>query len=186
MILPLELPKIIFSVDCETNGLWGIPFSISVIVINEKKEILERYFSRLPDSFVTHEYVLKNVLPSLSKSPVTHADYYDFLGDFFQIWKKWSSRSVALCHMGYICEAFLWREGYNLGMIEWNEAPYPLLDVASQLELIGEKSDSVDNYFLKHGLKMSEIGAELSVHHPEFDAERAALVYFDIKEKFSI
>ena len=62
--------KKILSVDAETDGLWGNPFSIAAIVYEDGKEI-DKVCYRLPDDVVTDEWVKENVLPTLD-FPVTH------------------------------------------------------------------------------------------------------------------
>ena len=62
--------KKILSIDAETDGLWGNPFSIAAIVYEDGKEI-DKVCYRLPDEVVTDEWVKENVLPTLN-FPVTH------------------------------------------------------------------------------------------------------------------
>lgn len=65
------LKEKIMSIDAETDGLWGNPFSIAAVVYDEKGKEIDKVCYRLPNEIVTDEWVKENVLPTLD-FPVTH------------------------------------------------------------------------------------------------------------------
>ena len=83
-MLRLEEGKRYLSLDAETDGLWGNPFVIGMIiyeVIAGKLVKIEETFWRIPNSVVKNEWVVSNVLPTLD-FPVTHESYEEMLKDF--------------------------------------------------------------------------------------------------------
>lgn len=171
----------VFSFDAETNGLWGKPFSIGAIVYQDGIEIA-KFFGRLPDEFVTNEWVKDNVLPTLPKE-VTHTEYSELLKDFSLFYMENKEDSHVICHMGYIVEAFLLREMHDLGFIGDWDAPYPLIDVEGLLRGRNVNSTSVDEYAEKMGLKISDYGTK---HNPLYDCEVTAKVYYNICQLLNI
>ncbi len=167
--------KKIFSFDAETNGLWGKAFAIGALVYDENGTEIARFAGRLPDEAVTDEWVKKNVLPTLAAMPVTHADYLSLLADFAKFYMANKVDVDVLVHMGYIVETKLLRDMHDVGYIGDWDAPYPLLDVAGNLEQVGEDPTSVDGYAKKHGLDVGEF--EGGTHNPLYDSAVAAAVY---------
>lgn len=166
----------ILSIDAETDGLWGRPFSIAAIVYENEEEV-SRFVSRLPNSAVKNNWVIENVLPTLDNIEVTHNSYEDMIKDFSDFYKSHKQDAKCICHMGYVVEAFLFREMHRLRAIGDFDAPYPLIDISGHLEMVGEDSTSVDAYAKKHGIKISDYG---TTHNPLYDCEVAARVYFHI------
>jgi hypothetical protein len=76
--------------------------------------------------------------------------------------------------MGYIVESKLLRDAYERGHIGAWDGPYPLIDIAGNLQQAGEKPTSVDEYVAKYGLPVRDFG---STHNPLYDSEVAAVVY---------
>ena len=163
----------IFSFDAETNGLWGQPFAVAAIVYEAGTEI-DRFLGRLPDSVVTEEWVVKNVLPTLAEVRPTHETYEAMLADFAAFYLAYKQDADCICHMGYIVEAHLLREMHRLGFIGDWDAPYPLYDVSGLLQAAGEDPTSVDDYAKKHGLEVADYG---TTHNPLYDCEVAARAY---------
>ena len=144
---------------------------------------------KLPDTVVSNQWVIENVLPTLSNIRQhsggagseyvnhTHESYEDMLRDFAAFYLAHKQNADCICHMGYIVEAHLFREMHHLGHIgEW-DAPYPLLDVSGNLQQVGEDPTSVDNYAKKHRLPITDYG---STHNPLYDCEVAAKVYMHL------
>lgn len=173
----------ILSVDAETDGLWGKSFAIAAIVYDtESGNILNKFTARIPDSFVSNQWVKENVLPTLENNfPVTHETREEMLADFAVFYNKYREYVPVLWHMGHVVEAQLFRELVELKLIgEW-DAPYCPIEVASILETIGyEKPDSVDSYAKENNLEISDYG---TTHNPLYDCEVAAKVYIAIYQK---
>lgn len=179
--------KKIFSFDAETDGLWGQPFSIAAIVYSHQivgKEYgtghpgygwveTARFIARLPNSFVTNDWVKENVLPSLESVPVTHESYEEMLRDFAAFYMDNKNEADVICHMGFPVEAHLLREMHRLGFIGDWDAPFPLIDIAGNLKQAGKDPTSVDDYAEKYTLQVSDYG---TTHNPLYDCEAAAHV----------
>ena len=167
----------ILSVDAETNGLWGNPFAIAGIVYEDGSEI-ERICVRLPDSAVSTPWGIKNVIPAIKKHPATHQNYEEMLKCFANFYNKHKDSTV-LWHMGHIVEAHLFREMYRIGAVgEW-DAPYTPIELSTALLHAGYEPSSEESYAKKNGICLDGVS-----HDPQYDAELAALVYFDIKNRF--
>lgn len=164
-----------FSVDAETDGLWGNIFAVAAIVYNEFGKEIERIALRLPDSVVENKWVKENVLPQLSDMEITHTSYEKMMQEFSSFYMKHKDANV-LWHMGHIVESYLFREMHRLGFIGDWDAPYVPIEVASYLEIAGEPADSVDSYAKKY-----EINIDGSTHNPLYDCEVAAKVLFHIQ-----
>lgn len=171
--------KKIFSFDAETNGLWGQAFAIGALVYDENGTEIARFAGRLPDSEVTDEWVKTNVLPTLAAMPVTHDNYAAMLADFAKFYMANKAEADVLVHMGYIVETKVLRDMHDTGLIGDWDAPYPLLDVAGNLQQAGEDPTSVDGYVKKHGLSVGEF--EGGTHNPLYDSAVAAVVYSHLR-----
>lgn len=171
------MKKKVFSLDTETDGLWGNPFAIAAIIYEDEQETA-RFVARLPDSFVTNDWVKENVLPAISNLPVTHTDYKSMLLDFAGFYMSHKDGAECICHMGYIVEAYLFRELYLNRFIGEYDAPYPLFDISGNLQVAGENPTSVDDYAKKYSLEIADYG---TTHNPLYDCEVAAKVYFHME-----
>lgn len=167
--------KKLFSFDAETNGLWGTAFAIGALVYDEKGVEMARFAGRLPDDMVTDAWVKANVLPTLAAMPVTHTDYASLLADFAKFYMANKADADVLVHMGYIVETKVLRDMHDAGLIGDWDAPYPLLDVAGNLQQAGEDPTSVDGYAKKYDLAVGEF--EGGTHNPLYDSAVAAAVY---------
>mgnify|MGYP000435025535 CR=1 FL=1 len=168
--------KNIFSFDAETDGLWGQPFAISAIVYKNGIET-SRFLSRLPNSFVTNEWVIENVLPAMENIAVTHSNYETMLRDFAAFYMSNTTDTDIICHMGFPVEAHLLREMHRIGAIGDWDGPYPLIDLAGNLKQAGGNPTSVDEYATKFGLEIPDFG---TTHNPLYDCAVAAHVYMHL------
>jgi len=184
--------KGIFSVDAETDGLWGNVFAIAAIVYDKDGKEIDKICLRLPNEVVTNEWVKENVLPTLD-FPITHdinkmmvlalpqlqekrieKAYKCMLYDFSKFYMKYKDTTNVLYHMGHIVEAHLFREMHRLGYVGDWDAPYTPIEVADHLRIANEPCDSVDSYVKKYNLKINDYG---STHNPLYDCEVAFKVY---------
>ena len=164
----------IFSFDAETDGLWGEAFSIGALVYDENGAEIARFVARMPDGYVSDEWVRTNVLPQLIGLPVTHQDFQSMLADFSKFYLENKADADVIVHMGYIVEANLLRQMHSGGLIGDWDGPYPLFDVSGNLQQVGEDPTSVDGYVQKHGLEVPDFG---TTHNPLYDSAVAAVVY---------
>jgi len=173
-ILKLKTMKKVFSFDAETNGLWGKAFAIGAIVYGENGEELGQFVGRCPIEGDVNDWVKDNVLPKMTEISETHSSYDELLADFAKFYLANKADADIVVHMGVPVESTLLKEMYSKGMIGDWDGPYPLIDVAGNLQQAGEDPTSVDSYVQKFGLEVRNFG---STHNPLYDSEVAAKVY---------
>ena len=166
--------KNIVSVDAETNGLWGPPFSIGALVYGESGVEIARFVARCPIKDDVDSWVKENVLPKMENIPVTHETYESMLADFAKFYLAHKADAEVIVHMGVPVESNLLRDMHSQGCIGDFDGPYPLLDVAGELAQAGENPTSVDSYVSKWGLVVPDFG---STHNPLYDSAVAAEVH---------
>lgn len=145
----------IFSFDAETNGLWGQAFAIGARVYDASGEVIAQFIGRCPIQGDVDNWVKDNVLPQITEVPVTHADYAALLADFAGFYLAHKSDADLIVHMGYIVEVKILRDMFTMELIGPWDGPYPLIDIAGNLQQAGEDPTSVDGYVRKHGLVLS-------------------------------
>ena len=153
-MLKMEEGKRYLSLGAETDGLWGNPFAIGMIVyevVEGKLRKIEETFWRLPNEVVKNDWVITNVLPTLD-FPVTHESYEEMLKDFSEKYMSKKNATV-LWHMGHIVGSHLFREPHRLGLIGDWDATYVPVEVSALLAAVGERPDSVDDYVAKYNIK---------------------------------
>ncbi len=168
---------------------------------------VDRIILRLPDSVVTSQWVIDNVLPTLKDVPVTKKvidqsrdgwatksgtlsklqelsiSYGDMLQLFADFYLKHKDNADIIAHVAFPVEVHLLREMHRLGFIGDWDGPFPLRDVSGYLHCAGENLMSCDEYVAKHKLAINVDG---SVHNPLYDCEVAARVYMDLVKRFKI
>lgn len=171
----------VFSFDAETNGLWGEAFSIAVLVYENGVEIA-RFIGRCPIEGDVNPWVKDNVLPTMTEIPVTHESYEELLADFAKFYLANKADASVIAHMGFIVEVKLLRDAHERGFIGDWDGPYPLIDIAGNLQQVGEDPTSVDKYVQKYGLDVRDFG---TTHNPLYDSEVAAVVYSHLQGRIS-
>lgn len=152
----------IVSMDAETNGLWGQPFSVAAVAYDETGKEIDRFVGRCPIKEEVDTWVAENVLPKMDEIAETHNDYESMLKDFFAFAQKYYKNNfLALCHMGHIVEARLLKDAHTAGIIGNWDAPYEWLDVCAFF------GDSVDSYNKEHNIELPE--CEGGTHNPSYD-----------------
>lgn len=164
----------VFSFDAETNGLWGQAFAIAALVYDENGKAATAFVGRCPIVGDVDKWVAENVLPQLTEVPVTHQDYDSLLADFAKFYLAEKADADIIVHMGYIVETKVLRDAHERGLIGDWDGPFPLIDIAGNLQQAGENPTSVDEYVRKHGLSVPDFG---TTHHPLYDSAVAAAVY---------
>jgi hypothetical protein len=163
------------SIDVESNGLYGKPFAIGAVVYDTDGEEVDR-FSLKANMPITEKFVIDEVLPCVQD--IEEADsYHELLRRFTEFYFKYKIRSMIIVHMGYIVEAFLFREMHDLGFIHDFDGPSPMFDISSDLLAAHADPTSPDTYIENHGIDIEFAGG---THHPLYDAIVAAKVYMDL------
>lgn len=171
----------IISVDAETNGLYGSPFAVAMVVMVDGG-IVDDFVFRVPIVGPVNEFVEGNVLPALSDMPVSHASLDEGLKDlwdFYMYHKKDTCDIIA--HVAHPVETGLFRRLIETDLENrmW-DGPFPLHDAATALRVEGHNPTSVDDYIKKEGIQIPSPYNELAVHHPLYDAVAAALVWYQL------
>ncbi|MEI8269809.1 MAG: hypothetical protein WCG45_00410 [bacterium] len=164
----------IFSFDAETNGLWGQAFAIAALVYDESGNEIARFIGRCPIEGEINSWVAENVLPTMLDIPVSHSSYDELLADFAKFYLANKADAHVIAHMGFIVESKILRDLHDCGYIGDWDGPYPLIDIAGNLQQAGEDSTSVDSYVTKFGLEVRDFG---TTHNPLYDSEVAAVVF---------
>ncbi|MFH1161755.1 MAG: hypothetical protein V1696_00535 [Candidatus Jorgensenbacteria bacterium] len=170
--------KKVFSFDAETNGLWGRPFAIGALVYNGRGMEIARFVGRCPIEGMVNDWVEKNVLPQMTTIPVTYESYDALLADFAKFYMANKADADVIVHMGVPVEAGLLRDMHDQGLIGDFDGPYPLIDLAGNLQQAGGDPTSVDKYVQKHGLSVGEF--EGGTHNPLYDSAVAVKVYWHL------
>lgn len=161
----------IYSLDAETNGLWGQAFSIGVVIYDTNTKNNENWVARCPISEPINSWVAENILPQMESIPVTHDSYESMLQDFISHYMANKENSVVLVHMGLPVEARLFLDAHELGYLGDWDAPYPLVDCSA----IPTINTSVDTYNTQHGIEVPSFDG--GTHNPLYDAYAAAVAY---------
>jgi hypothetical protein len=167
--------KKIFSFDAETNGLWGNAWAIGALVYDEQGVEVARFVGRTPDVAVTDVWVRENVLPACAAIPVTHEDYNALLADFAKFYLAQKADADIVVHMGVPVESKVLIDMHAAGYIGDWDGPYPLHDVAGNLQAVGADPTSVDKFVAEHELAIGQF--EGGTHNPLYDSAAAAAVY---------
>lgn len=173
--------KKIFSFDAETNGLWGQAFAIGALVYNEKGEEIARFVGRCPIEGPVNDWVEKNVLPQMAGIPVTNESYDALLADFAKFYMANKADADVIVHVGVPVEAGLLRDMHDRGLIGDFDGPFPLIDLAGNLQQVGEDPISVDSYLKKYDLTVSEF--EGGTHNPLYDSAVAVQVFRHLESR---
>jgi hypothetical protein len=167
--------KKIFSFDAETNGLWGQPFAIGALVYDENGAEVARFVGRCPIEGNVNPWVAEHVIPEMADIPMTHESYNALLSDFAKFYLANKAEADVIVHMGVPVEAGLLWDMHDRGLIGDFDGPYPLIDLAGNLQQVGEDPTSVDSYIKKYELTVGEFSG--GTHNPLYDAAVAAVVY---------
>ncbi|MCK6462885.1 MAG: hypothetical protein L6Q29_03665 [Candidatus Pacebacteria bacterium] len=164
----------IFSVDAETDGLYGESFAIGATVRENGREAT--FQGRIPDSKVSNRWVKKNVLPHIIDMSITCSSSYILEESFWKFWMENKEDAIVIAHCASPVETGLFRRCVERDLENrMGDGPYPAInDVATLLMLLGERIDSVDTYNNKYGIIVPFKGTS---HHPMYDAEAAAVCW---------
>ena len=89
------LNKNIFSLDCETDGLYGKCFAVGVFVLSPEGLIIDKFSGISQIEEVTNDWVKENVLPELSGLKIfsTRKQMRDA---FWEFWMKHKESCISL------------------------------------------------------------------------------------------
>ena len=179
------------SIDCESNGIQGNSFASGMVIYKvtiystgTTIEEQEKIIFRCPIEEEVNEWVNKNVLPEIKGIEENCKSYDDMLCEFSKQYlkSKQLTNMKYIVHVGLPVESRFFLDMYEAGYLgEW-DLPFPLLDVAGNLDQMGMNPLSVDDYNRDHGITVPFTTG--GTHNPLYDAMAAALCYFDLKNYF--
>jgi len=172
--------KKIFSFDVETNGLWGEGFAIGALVYDENGIEIKRFVGRCPIKGDVDKFVAEKILPEMGDIKESHDSYDALLASFAKFYLANKNDADIVVHMGVPVESKVLIDMHSLGLIGDWDGPYPLIDVAGNLQQAGEDPTSVDGYAEKHGLSVGEFKG--GTHNPLYDSAVAAMVYRHLRK----
>ena len=169
----------ILSVDAETNGLYGAPFAIGMVV-RDTHGADWQFIARCPIDGDIDPWVAEHVLPALAGVAITHPTDDALLAAFWQAYRSEADDATAagetlicVAHCASPVESGLFRRCVEADPAARQfQAPFPLHDVASMLLMARENPLSVRAFLASRAITVPFDGA---AHHPLFDAWTALL-----------
>lgn len=165
----------IFSVDAETDGLYGPCFAIGVTIRDNEKEV-SRFEGRCKSDVITNKWVIRNIIPALTNMPITYDTSEQLEESFWDFFYKNKDGSTVITHCGSPVESGLFRRCVerNLNLRTFS-GPFPAIhDVATLLLINGFNPASVDEYNKLHNISVPFNGV---THHPLYDAIATAVCW---------
>jgi hypothetical protein len=156
--------------DCESAGLRGEVFAAALV--DQDGAVLFDGFFRHPD-LETNPWLKENVAPNLTGTE------FKSLGEFQESFAKvWLEHKDCPCvtHMGAPVEANFFQQLWEAGLIGEFEGPYPMLDTATLLYMIGEDPTSEIAFLNKLGYELPKG----KPHSALFDALVTRMVWMRI------
>jgi len=191
--------KFFFSFDVESVGLYGPPFAVGWVLMDEERREHDHRFlacpmesvlaTRTPISDTDLEWVRANVIKNLPT--VENPAYPDRPGLYYanclslkelctKFWDAWKDArdmhgATLLTDCGFPVETnFLLTVRRIIGLTSMAESPYPVLDVATALAARG--LNPLGNY--------TRLPAEEPAHNPLCDAWQSARIYTGLLADF--
>jgi hypothetical protein len=169
--------EFLFSLDVESDGLYGKPIAIGAVVYDDEGDEVDRFILKR-DVHVYEPWVIEHVMPQLEDVEAVSA-YYTLLSKFTEFYNKYRVKSMFIVHMGVPVEATLFREMHINNLLHEFDGPYPLFDISSDLLAAYADPTSPDKYIEDHGIDIEFAGG---THNPLYDAIVAAKVYMHLNE----
>lgn len=185
--------KSFISIDCETNGLWGKPYAVAMVVYHNGQPT-DTFCLSCPIEGELDAWLIQNPsLVTVTNSEVTTydemmrlaAEFYHFhstRNDDGEVVEAWGNpdhnTTPVLYHCGMVVEGGFFRTLREMELIGAFDAPMAPIEVADFLRSAGENPASVDGYIAKHGLAT----AAGEMHNPLYDAIQAATAYLHLIE----
>lgn len=162
----------IFSVDCETDGLYGDIWSVGAAVIDPETQTMQLWYGLIDTACVQDQWVRENIV-SLVDFPPNFETREDMLNGFWAFWMQYREDSICVADFGTPVEAGLFRACVALDPDNrtW-EGPYPMHELGTALLL-----NAIDVDVNRREMAGRD---DLVQHHPVHDAIAAALCWLKI------
>lgn len=172
------LDRDIIVIDVESNGLYGQPFCVGAVLMDQGGRVLGEFLGRCGIDEVEDEWVLENVIPVLQINenyPSLTALEEGFLQWFVGVHRADQPKPHVLVDVSFPVDGgFLYRlglRGDDYGKMWRDLSPYPLYDLASIFAGLGIDPD-INRLEFAGPLIGTAKGAK---HHPLWDAEVSGL-----------
>lgn len=164
----------IFSVDAETDDLFGPVWAIGAIVLAEDGTNLAKFEGQVDPSDVKSEWVRKNSVPFVDLP--RYADRRALREAFWSFWMEWRERAMPVADCLAPVEAGLFRVCVedDLAAREWMH-PYPLHDLGTLLAFHGLDPQNCDRRELA-----GPDARGLCLHNPVHDAYASGLCWLKL------
>lgn len=132
-------PTRIFSVDAETNGLYGDVWAIGAVVLDEDGEVVDEFRAQLNPGHVTDPWVRKHIVPVVDLPRMSTGSMFD---EFWRFWLAYRESTICVADFGAPVEAGLFRRCVEEDLAErlWL-GPYPMHELGTALLLAGVDPD---------------------------------------------
>lgn len=126
-----------FIFDCETNGLYGETLSICAMVYDESLSVCRKTFYgawKIAEDKISNDFVRTQVYPYLDSADMFFNSEQELLQHFWQFWKSNREDCRCIADVPVPVEANVFRKCVAMDeQSRWNDAPFPLIDLASIL-----------------------------------------------------
>lgn len=129
------IPKGLFIIDAETDGLYGSFLSVAVLITDSNYNILREEYYGIENAKlqVQSEWVKANVIPILGEYEAC-ANEQELLEKVWALWIAYQDQVYAIADVAYPVEMRLFQKCVDRCPEERNfQGPYPLLDLSSLL-----------------------------------------------------
>ena len=161
----------IFSVDAETNGLYGDVWAIGAVVLSPDGKMVDSFSGQVENPVITDQWVLTNIVPYVSLPKYKSAR--ELRDAFWSFWMKNKATCLAIADYAYPVESNLFRLCINDDVSRTWDGPYPLHEVATLLYAAG----------IDPNISREEFSGmyHLTKHNPLDDAYLSALTWIKAK-----
>jgi hypothetical protein len=163
----------IVAFDVETNGLFGQPFAVGGVVLDERGDTFSIFRSRCPIVGNVDQWVGANVIPKLEMH-VSATSLSEMQDAFWEWWLEYRNDADGriVVDVGYPVETGFLRACQEADPSREWEGPYPLIDLAGVL-LASGIDPQIQRVQLMERLDLQ--GRSFNQHNPVDDAMIAAL-----------
>ena len=164
--------KFTFSLDAETDGLWGPVWAIAVVVLDENGDETASFEGRVADlSALKDAWVVENIVPLCLDLP-TYPTARSLRDAFWAFWMEWRERAAPVADNGSTVEADLFRKCVedDLETRQW-QGPFPLFDLGTLFLACGINPRAYRQGEEASRIKLAGLeGQGYNLHNPADDA----------------
>ena len=163
-----------FSLDAETDGLYGEAFAVAAVVTDEDGRVLDRFCEKCEAPGVTDAWTVENCLPHLKDVPKCESRAA-LREHFWAFYTRYREECVIVTDVPYPVEAELLRRCVEEKPEERKFlGPFPLIDVASVLYARGV--DPLTDRMVYSGMTGQR-------HHPLDDAVASVMCLIRVMKR---